>query len=203
MTAYSMDSAHNAPDSRDSDGLTLHTHTAAPATNLRETWSFSSVASATDSPSNSTPYVSLFSPSQPHVLPTATPTVVSDGTRSHVSSFNAPGPSRSPPSLGPIANMPKRTARLKVSDSHPPIVQLHTQVPEAMKSGDDPTTPLDNSNRKRTTMDVVTSERTTMTSLSKLFSETTVSHSRAPSYNNATGPLYLRGMLDEFLQWQG
>ncbi|KAH3913885.1 hypothetical protein HBH56_095580 [Parastagonospora nodorum] len=202
MTAYSMDSAHTAPDSHDShdshnsNDLTPDTHTAAPASNLSETWSFSSVAPAVDSPSSSTPYVSLFSPSQPHVLPTAAPTVVSEGTRTHVSSFTAPGPSRSPPSLGSISNMPKRTARLKVSDSHPPIVQLHAQVPEATKSGDDPTTPLDNSSRKRTTMDVVTSERTTMTSLSKLFSETTVSHSRAPSYNNATGPLYLRASND-------
>jgi hypothetical protein len=91
--------------------------------------------------------------------------------------------------------MSKRTARLKVSGSHPPIVQLHTQIPQAQKSGDDPTTPLDNTGRKRTTMDRVSSEQTTMTSLSKLFSDTTMSGSRAPSYNNATGPLYLRGML--------
>jgi hypothetical protein len=74
-------------------------------------------------------------------------------------------------------------------------VQLHTQIPEAQKSGDDPTTPLEGTSRKRTTMDLMNSERTTMTSLSKLFSETTMSGSRAPSYNNATGPLYLRGML--------
>jgi hypothetical protein len=98
------------------------------------------------------------------------------------------------PSFGAIANM-ERTARLKAASSQPPIVQLNTQVTAAQKSGDDPTTPLENTSRKRTTMDLGRHEQSTMTSLSKLFSETDLnSHSRAPSYNNATGPLYLRGM---------
>jgi hypothetical protein len=98
-----------------------------------------------------------------------------------------------------MANM-KRTARLKASGSHAPIVQLHTQIPAAMKSGDDPTTPIENTSRKRTTMDLARHEQITMTSLSKLFSEGP--HSRAPSYNNATGPLYLRGAcISSCMKW--
>jgi hypothetical protein len=193
-----MDAAHYTPDGQDSDDLTFEQRIQTGTPNLSETWSFASVAPAPapgDDSVSSTPHVSLFSPSVPPILPTASPDIVTESSRPHVSSYSPPSSSRSPASLGSIANMSKRTARLKVSDTHPPIVQLHTQIPEAQKSGDDPTTPLDNSSRKRTTMDAVTSEQTTMTSLSKLFSDNTMPHSRAPSYNNATGPLYLRGML--------
>jgi hypothetical protein len=194
-----MDSARNTPDSQDSDDLSHERHQHPPASTLSETWNFSSVAPAPVSGGDSpvtVPQVSLFSPSVPAILPTAAPEVGTGSTRAHVSAYGPPSSSRSPlPSLGSVANMSKRTARLKVSGSHPPIVQLHTQIPQAQKSGDDPTTPLDNTGRKRTTMDRVSSEQTTMTSLSKLFSDTTMSGSRAPSYNNATGPLYLRGML--------
>ncbi|KAF1912126.1 hypothetical protein BDU57DRAFT_560024 [Ampelomyces quisqualis] len=87
--------------------------------------------------------------------------------------------------------MSKRTARLNA-----PMVQLHSQIPAAQKSGDDPTTPLEGTSRKRTTMDLMNSERATMTSLANLFSEPTMSASRAPSYSNATGPLYLRALAD-------
>lgn len=92
--------------------------------------------------------------------------------------------------------MTRRTARLKVADQHSPIVQLHTQIPEALKSADDPTTPLENEGGRRTTLDLMNSERSTMASLSKLFSDTAaMPGSRAPSYHNATGPLYLRSMF--------
>ncbi|KAF2026562.1 hypothetical protein EK21DRAFT_73897 [Setomelanomma holmii] len=156
-----------------------------------ETWSFASVPAADGSSSTITPHVSLFSPDVPPIMPSVSPDVTLVAGRSHVGSFASPSPSRSMPSLG--ASTTKRTARLKVSDSHAPIVQLQRQIPEAQKSGDDPTTPLENTSRKRTTMDLMRQERTTMTSLSKLFSETAMMPgSRAPSYNNATGPLYLR-----------
>jgi hypothetical protein len=189
-----MDAARNAPDSQDSDdaGHELQSQTAAFLHD--ETWDFASGAPADGAGSSSTPHVSLFSPSIPPILPPAPPDVEpSSSTRAHVGGFASPKASRSMPSLNTLTNMPKRTARINVSDTHPPIVQLHNQIPPAQKSGDDPTTPLED-NRKRTTMDTLNSQHTTMTSLSKLFSETTIPHSRAPSYNNATGPLYLRGM---------
>jgi hypothetical protein len=91
--------------------------------------------------------------------------------------------------------MSKRAARLKVSDEHPlPIVQLQTRIDQAQKSADDPTTPLENETGRRTTMDLMRSEHAVRTDISRLFSESVAgAGSRAPSYNNATGPLYLRG----------
>jgi hypothetical protein len=186
MTAYSMDSAHDTPDSQDSDNPSHERQSQTAAFLQDETWSFASGAPADGAGSSSTtPHVSLFSPSVPPILPSAPPDVTTSSIWSHVGSYGAPKASRSMPSLSALANLPKRT----------PIVQLHTQIPPAQKSGDDPTTPLEDPTRKRTTMDSLNSQQSTMTSLSKLFSEPTISASRAPSYNNATGPLYLRGSL--------
>lgn len=90
--------------------------------------------------------------------------------------------------------MTKRTSRLKLGDDHTPIVQLQTQIPSVQKSGDDPSTPLDMPGKKRTTIDLIGNEYATITSLSGLFaSSASMSNSGAPSYNQATGPLYLRG----------
>ncbi|KAH7381200.1 hypothetical protein DE146DRAFT_278707 [Phaeosphaeria sp. MPI-PUGE-AT-0046c] len=178
-----MDSARNTPDSLESDSLG------------HETWTFSPAApalapsSTTTTTTTTTPHVSLFSPSIPPILPSPPPDAAFAGPSNLTSS-------RSLPSLASVANMSKRTARLKMSDAHPPIVQLHTQIPPAQKSGDDPSTPLEtpSRSRKRTTMDSLNSDMhgATMTSLSSLFSATTIPASRAPSYTNATGPLYLR-----------
>jgi hypothetical protein len=195
MTAHGMDAARDTPESQESDpGHELHSQTAAFLHD--ETWAFASDTPADGAGSSGTPYVSLFSPSEPPVLPSPPPPDVATSStpRVHVGGFTPPQSSRSIPSLNALANMPKRTSRTNTPDAHPPIVQLHSQIPAAQKSGDDPTTPLEDPTRKRTTIDTLNSQQTTMTSLSKLFSETTIPHSRAPSYNNATGPLYLRGM---------
>lgn len=199
MTALSddsMDSARNTPDSLDSDGLGQG-HDAP--------WSFSNIAPIAPPSTTATPHVSLFSPSVPPILPATPSDAASAGpsdltASSHAGTYAPLTSSRSLPSLASVANMAKRTARLKVSDSRPPIVQLHTQIPPAQKSGDDPSTPLESPSRsrKRTTMDSFNADLggATMTSLSSLFSATTVPASRAPSYNNATGPLYLRASND-------
>ncbi|KAF2124025.1 hypothetical protein P153DRAFT_361645 [Dothidotthia symphoricarpi CBS 119687] len=152
---------------------------------LVETWSFDAL-DAVDSPTSASasasastaPRVSLFSPNVPAEVHHEETPPNDASSAAHM--------------LPALANMTKRTARLKVSDEHPPIVQLHTQIPRAQKSGDDPSTPLENKSRKRTTHDLVGNEHATLTTLSRLFGETTMANSRAPSYNNATGPLYLR-----------
>jgi len=98
------------------------------------------------------------------------------------------------PSLVNHVSMAKRPARQHALDERAPIVQLQTQIDRAQKSADDPTTPLEDQGRRRTTLDLMRSEHAVRTDISRLFSESaTVSGSRAPSYNNATGPLYLRG----------
>ncbi|KAF2260662.1 hypothetical protein CC78DRAFT_472290 [Lojkania enalia] len=85
--------------------------------------------------------------------------------------------------------MTRRAARLKVSDEQPPIApQYSAQIPRAQKDVDDPTTPLDRRNQ-----DARGREYTTLTTLSRLFAgDTTIANSRAPSYSQAAGPLYLR-----------
>ena len=192
MTVFRMDPSN---DSQEGDA----SHERPGQSNQHEPWSFDSLADAVAGSSSTataaTPHVSLFSPSVPPILNELSPSPPAGGSgsrsnRPHVNNIAYPSPSRPSPSLGSMASM-KRTARLKASDSHAPIVQLHTQIPAVQKSGDDPTTPLENTSRKRTTMDLMPHEQTTMTSLSNLFSESP--NSRAPSYNNATGPLYLRG----------
>lgn len=132
---------------------------------------------------STTPHVTLFSPGVPAVQPST--------SRVHMPSFSPLASSRSMPSLANIASMTKRISRFKVSDQHSPIVQLHTGIDQAQKSGDDPTTPLESSSRKRTTLDLMASEQAVRSEIGSLFSDSV--GSRAPSYSNATGPLYTRG----------
>lgn len=144
--------------------------------------------------SSSTPYVSLFSPHVPAAQPTMIPDFAAGpSSRAHAETYATLSPSRSMPSLASIASMTKRTSRLKVSDEQPPIVQLQTRIEQAQKSADDPTTPLETQGRRRTTMDLMRTEHSVRTDISSLFSESVAGcGSRAPSYSNATGPLYLR-----------
>jgi hypothetical protein len=172
-----------------------------------ETWSFSAgaaqQAAAAATVTARPPHVSLFSPGVPTVstpsVPLMSPAASSDTGTGHprATPESSPTPatsSRPLPSLASVAGMTKRTSRLKLGNDHPPIVQLQTQIPSVQKSGDDPTTPLDTPGRRRTTVDLVGSEYATVTSLSGLFAGGySMSNSRAPSYNQATGPLYLRG----------
>jgi hypothetical protein len=188
MTEYSMDPAS---DTAPGHGHGQPSHETLPAVRRSETWAFPALTDATTDvgSADTTPRVSLFSPSVPPILPAASPEAGSSSARSHADSYPT-APLRPSPSLGSMAT---RSGRLRVSEQHPPIVQLQTQIPEAQKSADDPNTPLESPSR-RTTMDLMRHERTTMTSLSKLFSDSMMPGSRAPSYNNATGPLYLRGL---------
>jgi hypothetical protein len=119
----------------------------------------------------------------------------------HVSLFGAAqaGPSLSQPAsrslsvLASATNMTRRPARLTVSDEQPPIAQLNTQIPSAQKAVDDPTTPLDSSRRSGESR---RHEYAPLT-LSRLFAgDATMSSSRTPSYNQASGPLYLRASFE-------
>ncbi|KAF2848648.1 hypothetical protein T440DRAFT_469992 [Plenodomus tracheiphilus IPT5] len=190
-----MDSAHPAPadgDSGDSghgghEGLLLAAQSVDGETQAVD----GHVASA--AASGSTPYVSLFSPHVPATQPTIMPDFGVGPSRVHGETYATLGTSRSMPSLANIASMTKRTSRLKISDEQAPIVQLQTRIEQAQKSADDPTTPLETEGRIRTTMDLMRAEHTVRADISMLFSESVaVSGSRAPSYSNATGPLYLR-----------
>jgi hypothetical protein len=145
--------------------------------------------------SSSTPYVSLFSPSVP-AIPLAALADVADGSpRAHVGLYRSLSSSRSMPSLANSPSLTMRPARLQVSGDRPPIVQLQTRIDQAQKSADDPNTPLETDSRRRTTLDLMRSENSVRTDISRLFSESAnMPGSRAPSYNNATGPLYLRGV---------
>lgn len=159
------------------------------------TWALVDQESVSSANSSATPHVSLFSPGVPAVQPST--------SRVHMSSFSSLGSSRSMPSLANIASMTKRIPRFKVSDEHTPIVQLHAGIDQAQKSGDDPTTPLEGSSRKRTTIDLMTSEQVTRTDIGSLFSDSIgTPGSRAPSYSNATGPLYMRGEATCASVWQ-
>ena len=162
-----------------------------------ETWSFVDAEAAGGASSSTTPHVSLFSPNVPATPPAAPLDLSAAPSRTHVGSY---GPlrslssSRSMPSLANIASMTKRTARANLPDDRAPIVQLQTCIDQAQKSADDPTTPLESDPRRRTTMDLMRTEHAVRTDLSRLFSDSAAaSGSRAPSYSNATGPLYLRG----------
>ncbi|KAL6153974.1 hypothetical protein ACJQWK_01629 [Exserohilum turcicum] len=105
--------------------------------------------------------------------------------------------SRSMPSLANRPAMPKRPSRPQASDERTPIVQLQTQIDQAQKSADDPNTPLEDTGKRRTTLDLMRTEHAFRTDISTLFSESAaMSASRAPSYNNATGPLYLRASAE-------
>ncbi|KAJ4377749.1 hypothetical protein N0V83_000579 [Neocucurbitaria cava] len=188
-----MDSANRPLSSHDGDGMDHEGQGQLGDPNNGETWALvdSEVADSAG-PSITTP-VSLFSPGIPVSQPSPSPSFASANSRVHVDNCSPAGSSRSLPSLANITGMAKRTARLKMSDEPTPIVQLHTQIEQAQKSADDPTTPLDSDSSRRTTLDLMRSEHTTRTDINRLFSEgANMTGSRAPSYNNATGPLYLR-----------
>lgn len=150
--------------------------------------------------SSSTPHVSLFSPGVPASPRATILDFAAGGSYTRATSDSPLNTSRSMPSLAHIASMSKRTTRLKTSEELPPIVQLQTRIERAQKSADDPTTPLEADPRRRTTLDLMRSEHTVRTDIGRLFSESAaVTGSRAPSYNNATGPLYLRGTHYPFM----
>lgn len=187
-----MDPAHHASAGHESSHAPHEGQTLANEATTGNTWSFDNV----DGPGpSSPPHVSLFSPGVPAPQSPTSPGPTVGSSRPHVGSVRSLSSSRSMPSLANIATMSKRAARLKVSDEHPlPIVQLQTRIDQAQKSADDPTTPLENETGRRTTMDLMRSEHAVRTDISRLFSESVAgAGSRAPSYNNATGPLYLRG----------
>lgn len=163
--------------------------------NRAETWPLSAGQAAGHAAMARSPHVSLFSPGVPSMSPTASSDAGIGYARAiHEGTPTPAGPSRPLSSLAAVASMTKRTSRLKLGDDHTPIVQLQTQIPSVQKSGDDPSTPLDMPGKKRTTIDLIGNEYATITSLSGLFaSSASMSNSGAPSYNQATGPLYLRG----------
>jgi hypothetical protein len=140
---------------------------------------------------SSPPRVSLFSPQLPSQSPVERAPIV---TPVHVGSSPPSNSSRPLATLAGVASM-KRNARLKVMDAQPPppIVQFSSQIPSAQKDADDPTTPPDSSNSRDNTRG---REYTTLTTLSRLFAgDGTMPSSRTPSYNQASGPLYMRGTL--------
>lgn len=108
------------------------------------------------------------------------------------SSDNPPRP------LATFAALPsmKRSQRMRPHEDPPPIVQFSTQIPSAQKAQDDPTTPPDSKPARESRRG---REYTTLTTLSRLFAgNDTMPSSRAPSYNQATGPLYMRGTYHEY-----
>ncbi|KAF2192870.1 hypothetical protein K469DRAFT_714888 [Zopfia rhizophila CBS 207.26] len=154
------------------------------------TWNVERANDAADSagPSNSS-HVSLFSPGVPGIFNTESSDLTADTTRAHIGST----PSHASRPLAVLASstaaMTKRTARLKLSDEQPSVGPISTAIPQAQKSTDDPTTPLDNQKSKETRG----REYTTLTTLSRLFAgDAPMSASRTPSYNQVAGPLYLR-----------
>lgn len=156
--------------------------------------STAAAAASSSLSSSSTPYVSLFSPHVSTTPPTIMPDFGAGPSMVHEETYATLTASRSMASLDNMASMTKRTSRLKVSDEQLPIVQLQTRIEQAQKSADDPTTPLETQGRRRTTMDLMRTEHSVRTDISRLFSESVAgAGSRAPSYSNATGPLYLRG----------
>ncbi|KAF1935477.1 hypothetical protein EJ02DRAFT_460334 [Clathrospora elynae] len=121
---------------------------------------------------DSAPHVSLFSPDIPAIV-SSTPSHYATG---NLSSFRSLSSSRSMPSLAT------------------PIAQLQTRIDQAQKSADDPSSQLESEGRRRTTLDLIPGEHSVRTDINRLFSESAMLGSRAPSYNNATGPLYLRAL---------
>lgn len=178
-----MNPADEAPAGHGASGLDHEAQEQVEGPSNDGAWDMVDQESIENAGASTTPHISLFSPGVPAVQPSS--------SRVHMPSFSPLASSRSMPSLANIASMTKRISRFKVSDQHSPIVQLHTGIDQAQKSGDDPTTPLEGSSRKRTTLDLMASEQAMRTDISSLFSDSAAS--RAPSYSNATGPLYTRG----------
>ncbi|ORY17458.1 hypothetical protein BCR34DRAFT_555486 [Clohesyomyces aquaticus] len=143
-------------------------------------WGFDRVNDAVDDagPSNSS-HTSLFSQG---LAASATP----DSTRARFGSGS--NSSRPLAVLAGSSAMTKRTARLTISDEQPMPSHISAGIASAQKDADDPTTPIDGKGSK----DTRGREYNTLT-LSRLFAgDTTVPTSRAPSYNQAAGPLHLR-----------
>ncbi|KAJ4342848.1 hypothetical protein N0V95_006827 [Ascochyta clinopodiicola] len=162
--------------------LHLHAHSASEQSRS-ETWPRTAGQAAGSAAMARSPHVSLFSPGVPVVSPSPAPTASLDAALGHARPHEG-SPSRPPASLAAVASMTKRTSRLKLAD-------------DVQKSADDPTTPLDTPGRKRTTIDLVGHEHAAINTLSRLFTDgSSMAHSRAPSYNQATGPLYLRASTD-------
>ncbi|KAJ4298823.1 hypothetical protein N0V90_004065 [Kalmusia sp. IMI 367209] len=142
-----------------------------------------------DSPEGSAPRASLFSAGRSAMLPGPSSEHTTDAPTPHAGS---PSPSNSSRPLATlavsVANM-KRSQRTRVSDDPQPIAQFTTQIPSAQKATDDPSTPPDS----RRSRDIRGREYTTLGTLSRLFtSNDAMPSSRAPSYNQASGPLYMR-----------
>ncbi|KAF1952974.1 hypothetical protein CC80DRAFT_596130 [Byssothecium circinans] len=133
--------------------------------------------------------VSLFSPNEPAIVGEASAARVGDAPVPVHAGSPPPNSSRPLQTLANIASM-KRNSRLKVSDEQPsPIAQFTPRIPSAQKDADDPTTPPD-SRRSRESQG---RDYTTLTTLSRLFAgDATMTNSRTPSYNQASGPLYTR-----------
>ncbi|KAL6709940.1 hypothetical protein ACN47E_000725 [Coniothyrium glycines] len=184
-------SSHEPGDLHHAAHVHVHGNEAAPG----ETWapieSDNTDGAASSSPP---PHISLFSPDVPATQSSSSANLPAATARAHAGPRRSLSASRSMPSLASIASMTKRAGRLRVSDEHPqPIVQLQTRIDQAQKSADDPTTPLETETRRRTTMDLMRSEHAVRTNIGSLFSASVAGvGSRAPSYSNATGPLYLR-----------
>jgi len=190
-----MDPAYHPSEGHESDQLDHEAHALLAENGTGETWALVDGAPVHDAAgSDSTPHVSLFSPTVPATHSPPPRDFAIGSSRAHAGNFSPTGPSRSLGSLANITAMAKRAARLKLSDEHLPIVQLQTQIDQAQKSADDPTTPLETENTRRTTFDLTQVGQSTSNDINKLFSASAMtSGSRAPSYSNATGPLYLRG----------
>ena len=191
-----MDPAQESSTTHASSNVDHEDQTQIAGLNRSGTWASGEGqrADGGDPGSRTTPYVSLFSPHIPAIPPSVPSESAGSSRGTHASHTRSLSYSRSMPSLANHVSMAKRPARQHASDERTPIVQLQTQIDRAQKSADDPTTPLEDQGRRRTTLDLMRSEHTVRTDISRLFSESaTVSGSRAPSYNNATGPLYLRG----------
>ncbi|XP_014555767.1 hypothetical protein COCVIDRAFT_101578 [Bipolaris victoriae FI3] len=185
-----MDNAHQPPAGQ---GSSIHNHDA--QTLLDGSVRTSGDTEGTDNGSGlrSTPPASLFSPHITSVPPPEPSASVGEGSRPRAIHRRVLSHSSSMPSLANHPSMPKRPSRPLAPEERPPIVQLQTEIEQAQKSADDPNTPLEDSGKRRTTLDLMRTEHAFRTEISTLFSESAAaSASRAPSYNNATGPLYLR-----------
>ena len=180
------------PQASDDDHEEHHSHHAPPTHQMGDATDPSSWTLVPNADSDSTdttaPRVSLFSPQVPPESPVER---ASNVTPVHVANSSPSNSSRPLATLASVASM-KRNARLKALDAQPPpIVQFSSQIPSAQKDADDPTTPPDSNNSRDNTRG---REYTTLTTLSRLFAgDGNMPSSRTPSYNQASGPLYMRG----------
>ncbi len=163
-----------------------------------ETWDIVDNEAAPVEETTAAPRVSLFSPNVPAVVPLASSTASVANPQIHVNSPSPSASTRSLPSLANLASMTKRFSRQRISEEHLPIVPFQPRIDRAQKSADDPTTASDSSRRRRTTVDLMMAEHATRADINTLFSDSAMPGSRAPSYNNATGPLHSRGIYQTY-----